>query len=89
MPKLHFSVQFLTAVFAALAAFFWLLASIDSAPDKIAAAMQAQGGMDVFGSDLAKLISALTHQAELNTRAAACAACAAGLGSSSGTRCDA
>jgi hypothetical protein len=79
MSQLSFIVQVFSALFAIAAAIFWLKASIDVAPDQVAAAMKSRGGMDIFGSDLTRVVDALIHQGRLNAYAAGCAACAAVL----------
>lgn len=77
--RLSFFIQALSAIFALAAAVFWLGASIDAAPESVAAAMKSRGGMDVFGDDLKTVLASLIHQGRLNAYAAGCAACAAVL----------
>jgi hypothetical protein len=79
MSRLSFVVQVFSALFAIAAAIFWFKASIDVTPDQVAAAMKSQGGMDIFGSDLTRVVDALIHQGRLNAYAAGCAGCAAVL----------
>lgn len=76
-PLRSLIIQILSAVFAFAAAAFWLKASIDHAPDRVAAAMKSRGGMDIYGSDLTKVVDALVQQGRLNAYAAGCAAIAA------------
>jgi hypothetical protein len=77
MFRFSFAIQILSAFFAIAAAIFWFKASIDATPDQVASAMKSQGGMDIFGSDLTRVVDALIHQGRINAYAAACAGCAA------------
>jgi hypothetical protein len=77
MLQLPLTIRAISALFAVAAAVFWFKASIDGAPEQIAAAMKSRGGMDVFGSDLTQLVDALIQQSRLNAYAAGSAACAA------------
>jgi hypothetical protein len=77
MPQLAFIIQVFSALLAFAAAVFWLKASCDVTPDQVAAAMKSHGGMDIFGSDLTKIVDALIQQGRLNAYAAFCAALAA------------
>lgn len=75
--KIEDGAEVLAIIFGLAAAIFWMLASIESTPDNVAAAMQQNGGMDVFGSDLSNLINGLIKQGKLNAYASGCAALAA------------
>jgi hypothetical protein len=77
MSRLSCAIQILSALFAVAAAIFWFKASIDATPNQVASAMKSQGGMDVFGSDLTRVVDALIHQGQLNAYAAGCAGFAA------------
>ena len=41
--------------------------------------MKSQGGMDIFGSDLTRVVGALIQQGQFNAYAAGCAFCNATL----------
>jgi len=77
MPQLYFIVQILSALFAFGAAAFWFKAAKDAAPKHVAEAMKRHGGMDIYGSDLTKVVDALIRQGRVNAYAATCAFVAA------------
>ena len=72
--KIEYCLEFLAIGLGLAAAVLWWCASVESTPESVAALIQQQGGMDIFGSDLANLIEGLIRQGRLNAYAAGCAA---------------